>query len=312
MIAVTVTATSLMRISVIDLGTFSAILLIAEVRNGQLVSLHEERQTIDLAYDRGRVISPAGIARAVRTIRRFDRITSKFSPDRGLIVATAAMRQAGNRYTVSRELREVTSLTVRILEEKQEAQFGARGALIGLKHPPANLVVVDIGGGSTEFSRPGTNTFASLPVGAVWASGAWKENRPKDRTQRDLFYFARAEQAMLEIDTRSFKGCDGVVGIGGTIATLAAVDLKLKTFDADRVHGHVLKTDAIAATAAQLSVMPEQAIRALVPFDPSRARVLAAGTYLWGAVLNRLNADRVVVSARGLRWGVAAYLAGLP
>ncbi len=300
-----------MRVSVIDLGTFSAILLIAEVREGQLVPLHEERQTIDLAYDRGRMISAKGIARAVRAVRHFDRLSTKHKADAGLIVATAAMRQASNRYTVVRELRTVTPLTIRVLAERQEAQSAAKGALIGLSRVPPNPIVVDIGGGSSEFIQPQTNAFRGLPIGAAWATKRWNEARPRVAAKRDLYFLACAEQAILELDTRSFTNVSGVIGIGGTITTLAAMDQKMKSFEIGRVHGHTLKSEWVAAMAARLSVMPEKSIRALIPFDPSRAAVLLAGTYLWCAVLNRLNADRVTVSARGLRWGVAAHLAGL-
>lgn len=300
-----------MRVSVIDLGTFSAILLIAEEQQGRLVPVHEERVTVDLDYDRGRAISAKGIERAVKAIRKFDRLTAKLDVEKGLIVATAALRHATNRYRVSRELREVTALTIRVLTEKQEAQFAAHGALIGLKSIPANPLVVDIGGGSSEFLQPHANAFRGLPIGAAWATKRWSENCPRDRKTRELYYLACAEQAVLDLDTRSFTAVGDVIGIGGTITTLAAIQAKMKVFDVAAVHGSSLTSDWISTTAAQLAGLPEAGIRKLVPFDPSRARVLLAGTYLWSSVLNRLNIDRVTVSARGLRWGVAAHLAGL-
>jgi exopolyphosphatase/guanosine-5'-triphosphate,3'-diphosphate pyrophosphatase len=302
----------MMRVSVTDLGTFSAILLIAEVRDGKLVPLCEHRQTVDLAYERGRIISRAAILRAARVIRKFDRLSTGYRADAGLIVGTAALRQASNRFAVIRELREVAPYAIRVLTDKQEAQFAARGALIGLRRTPKDPLVVDIGGGSTEFIRPQTNAFRGLPIGASWTTKAWNENRPRDSAKRDLYFLACAERAVLELDTRLFSGVGELVGTGGTITTLAAINRKLKTFDIPRLHGHILKSDWISAMAAQLSVMSERSIRPLIPFDPSRASVLAAGTYLWAAVLNCLNADRVTVSTRGLRWGVAAHLAGLP
>lgn len=300
------------RVSVIDLGTFSAILLIAEVRHGHLIPICEERQTIDLAYDRGRAISLKAIARAVKIVRRFDRMVRESNSEKGLMVATAALRHASNRFAVVRELRTITPLLIRVLTDRQEAQFAARGALLGLPRIPHDALVVDIGGGSSEFIQPDTNAFRGLTIGAAWATSKWKDGCPRDRDKRDLYFLSCAEKVILDLDTRSFTNRQRVVGLGGTITTLAAIQKGMKKFDVEGVHGSTLTSDWITATAAQLSRMPDKSIRALVPFDPSSARVLTAGTYLWSRVLNRLDADRVTVSARGLRWGVAAHLAGLP
>jgi exopolyphosphatase/guanosine-5'-triphosphate,3'-diphosphate pyrophosphatase len=101
-----------------------------------------------------------------------------------------------------------------------------------------------------------------------------------------------------------------MIGVGGSLVTLAAIHLGLSEFDPKRVHGHVLRRKWLAETADRLAQMSQNEIAALIPFDSRRARVLTAGTFLWSAVLDRYDADRVTVSVRGLRWGVAARLAG--
>ena len=301
-----------MRVAAVDLGTFSAILLIADVKRGVLVPLHEERKTVDLEYSPAGAISGRAVGRAMRAVRRFDRISRDHQVDCGLVVATAAMRHASNRNTVLQELRTATSLPIKTISVRQEANFSARGASFGLSRIARSSLVVDIGGGSSEFIHPKTHIFRGLSIGAAWATKAWGRNAPRDRAKRGLYFLASSERAVLGLDIRRFGTIEGVIGLGGTITTLAAINKRMRTFEVKSVHGSILTADWIAATGSEMAGLSQAALRDLVPFDTSRARVLLAGTYLWSAVLNRLNTDRVTVSARGLRWGVAAHLAGLP
>lgn len=301
-----------MSVSVIDLGTFSAILLIAEKRQGKLVPIVEDRSTVDMSYVRGRSLSAQTLDRAARVILKFSKVIANCNVEKSQIVATAALRHATNRDTALRQLRSVTRQHIQILSSKQEAMFSARGALAGLKKFPRNPLIIDVGGGSSEFLKPSANVFRGLPIGAAWATDQWKSRSPRDRKRRDLHYLARAEKAALDLDAKALGAFGGTIGVGGTITTLAAIHAGLTRFDVTKVHGRVLTSDWIGAMAVQLSASREQRIKQLVPFDPSRSRVLLAGTYLWSAVLNRLNIDRVTISARGLRWGVAAHLAGMP
>jgi len=301
-----------MRVAVIDLGTFSAILLIAESKHGRLRPLHEERHTVDLEFDAGGSITSSGIQRAVRVLRRINRSMDQFQIDRGMIVATAAIRHARNRPSVVKQLRSECRFPLQILSAKREAGFSAAGALIGLPRVDRSALIIDIGGGSSEFIKLKTGIFRGLPIGAAWATKGWSEGAPRERARRDLHYLAAADQAVLRLDAAALGKYSTVVGIGGTITTLAAIKHELQSFAVSKVHGTILSRTWIECFASELAGMPQKAIRGLVPFDPTRARVLLAGTYLWGGVLNRLHADRVTVSARGLRWGVAAHLTGLP
>lgn len=301
-----------MRVSVIDLGTFSAILLIAEIRRGKLVPIVEDRATVDMSYVRGRTLSAQALNRAARAIQKFSKVIEGSGAEKSMIVATAALRHATNRISVLKQLRALTRQRIQVLSSKQEAMFSACGALAGLKHSPRNPLIVDIGGGSSEFLKPSTDVFRGLPIGAAWATERWRDRAPRENSRRELYYLACAEKAVLDLDAGALGGFGGAIGVGGTITTLAAIHAGVKRFDVTKVHGRVLTSDWIGAIAAQLSASPEQRIKQLVPFDPSRSRVLLAGTCLWSAVLNRLNIDRVTVSARGLRWGVAARLAGMP
>lgn len=301
-----------MRVAVVDLGTFSAILLVAESSRGRLTALHEERATVNLAYSTGTTLPETGILRAIRILRQFERRMRKYQIDHAMVVATAAIRHADNRSAIVEKIRASCELPFKVVSARREAEYSAKGALIGLPRIASSAIIIDIGGGSSELIMAKTGVFQGLPIGAAWATRAWGPSAPRSGAQRDLYYLARAEEAVFKIKPQTFSGMSGVVGIGGTITTLAAIKHRMRAFDVDTVHGTALSRDWIESLAAEMSVMTQAALRKMVPFDPARARVLLAGTYLWSGVLNRLNADRVTVSARGLRWGVAAHLAGLP
>jgi len=140
------------------------------------VPLHEERQTIDLAYDRGRMISAKGIARAVRAVRHFDRLgdkaQSRYGPNcRHRSDASSQQSLHGCARTPYRDAFDDSCPG-----RATGGQFAAKGALIGLSRVSANPIVIDIGGGSSQFIQPQTNAFRGLPIGAAWATKRWKES----------------------------------------------------------------------------------------------------------------------------------------
>lgn len=301
-----------MRVAAIDLGTFSALLLVAEMRRGRLSAICEERRTVDLTCDHNGRLSAAAVHRATRVLSQFEALARRHDATVGLVAATAAVRTAVNRAAVVKRLRQATSFPVQVLSARREAALSARGALLGIRGATAQRLVIDLGGGSTEIVDPASGVFRGLKIGAARATDQWIAQAPRNPATRDLYYLGCAERALLTLNPEVFRGASVIVGVGGTLTALAALAAGLRRFDPDAVHGRVLTADWIGATAAAVARLPMARIRELLPFDPSRARVIVAGTYLWAAVLNRLNARRVTVSARGLRWGMAAQLAGLP
>ncbi|HWO56018.1 MAG TPA: hypothetical protein VNN55_00445 [bacterium] len=301
-----------MRVAAIDLGTFSALLLIAELRRGRLHPLCEERRTVDLTSDRHGRLPTEAVRRAGRVLSRYDALARQHGVSAGLVAATAAIRAAGNRAAVVEQLRRATSFPVQVLSARREAALSARCALSGMRGATAQRLVIDLGGGSTEILEPVSGVFRSFKIGAARATDQWVTHAPKNPAARDWYYLGCADRAFLTLNPDVFRDTSAIVGVGGTLTALAALAAGLRRFDPEVVHGRVLSADWIGATAAELARLPIARLRKLLPYDPARARVIVAGTYLWAAVLNRLNARRVTVSARGLRWGVAAQLAGLP
>ncbi|MEW5701416.1 MAG: hypothetical protein AB1792_04220 [Candidatus Zixiibacteriota bacterium] len=299
------------RVAVCDLGTFSALFLVAERRRGRLVSIMEERRNVDLSYaPSSRALSMAAMRRAIRVVQRFRRLMERHQCDRGAIVCTAAIRRAANRRQVVAALTEATDCPVTVLSSRREGLLAAQGAMGGIRAADRPTLVVDLGGGSTEITDPHTGTTCSLPCGAAWLTGYWQGAHPRRSNQRADFYRREADAAVAKLNCGLFPESCRLVGVGGTITTLATIKAGLREFDPARVHGMALTRSWIARMAVQFAGMSTHQLAALVPFDRARARVLTAGTFLWASVLNRLDAARVTVSVRGLRWGIAEILSG--
>ena len=300
-------------VAVCDLGTYSGLILIARRSGRRWTSLLEERQTVDLLADsrRGRRLDRRASKRAARLLDRFEDTTRQFGDIKAAVVCTSAVRESVNRERFVASLQERTDYPVRVLSARKEAILSASGALIGLRPSMRRTTVVDIGGGSTEivFLNGLRNRFWLTPWGAAKVTAAWKRSRaqsPDQWVESGARRTARILQYLRAPSGRPWR----VVGVGGTIVTLAAIHAGLSEFDPRCLHGLSLRTNWILRVAERLARMNKKEITRLIPFDPDRARVLAAGTILWSGVLKSLAVDQVVVSVRGLRWGVAARLAG--
>lgn len=300
------------RIAVCDLGTFTGLVLLAEASESRLTPLIEERHTIDMLSGSGRKsrLGRNALRRALTVIRRFQCLADDQSVRKGAVVCTSAVREAPNGREFAELLKRETAYPVRVLSAQQEARLSALGATTGMRPSQRPTVVIDIGGGSTEvvFCGSGRTRFRLMPCGAARATAAWDRLISSSSKSRAEVY-AKCSQAVFGDLPNVGATPPRVVGVGGTIVTLAAIHSRLKTFDAGLLHGAVLTRKWITTAANRLVDLDQRAIVRLIPFDPDRAHVLAAGTFLWAGVLNRMHADRVIVSVRGLRWGVAARLA---
>lgn len=290
-----------------DIGTFSGLILVAKYARRRWEPLVDEQHTIDLLAGgaKGDRLSTDAIGRARAIVARFDQLAQEHECERGAVVCTAATRSAPNRDEMLRTLRSVTKHRVRAISAKREGALSARGALIGVPKRRSTTIVVDVGGGSTEtMTQAGDGwTFRGIPWGASRATAAWAD---QGLTASDLMEKGRDLMSSLRLP--EVTGRLRLVGVGGTISTLAAINARLRRFDIIKLHGRILKSEWIERTANRLTGLTEAQIARLIPFDPKRARVLTAGTFLWAGVLNRFGASEITVSTRGLRWGVAAEL----
>lgn len=291
-----------MRVAVIDLGTNSTRLLVAEAAAGKSVKvLFADLVTTRLGEQIGSgYLLKRAVDRTIPVLKRYLKTASCWRAERVAAVATSAVRGALNRVEFLEKVARETGLEVRVLTGEEEAYYGYLGVKSGLPATvnPEKAVVMDVGGGSTEFSwqKDRHLFFRSVDVGAVRAT--------EGRYAKDQI-FSLLRPVLEEI---RFISPGVLVGVGGTATTLAAMDLGLKVYDPLLVHGHLLRRDQVAGLLFVLENTPLEDRRRLPGLQPERADIIVAGVRIVLLALDGLALDTLLVSEADLMHGIALEL----
>jgi|CZKU01.1.fsa_nt_gi exopolyphosphatase/guanosine-5'-triphosphate,3'-diphosphate pyrophosphatase len=306
-----------MRVATIDIGTNTVLLLIAERRaDGALVAL-DERATITRlgeGVDVNRRLSAAAIARTEACLDAYAEVVGNLRAERIAVVGTSAMRDAAGGEELARHIQSAFGVAVRIVSGSEEARLTFRGALGGLDAAEhAELAVFDIGGGSTEVvfgrlgaGRPTVEYGASFDIGSVRLTERHVSHDPLTADEFGALSRA-AREAFAAVPP--LRSPHPPFGIAGTMTTLAAIELGLSPYDGARVHGHTMKRDELRRVVDRLARVDLDSRRRIAGMEPKRADVIVAGGCIALALLDHWNVNDVVISDRGVRWGLAAELA---
>lgn len=300
-----------MSLAAIDCGTNSVRLLIADVDSDGV--LHERVRLMRIVrlgegIDRTGEFSEAALARLFVALDEFAGIMAEHRVERTRFVATSASRDARNRDAFLDGVRDRLHVTPEVIPGTEEAALSFVGALRGL---PAGRVespalVVDIGGGSTEFVLgDATPEFAaSVDVGCVRMTERHLVSDPP----------TAAEVAATRADIRAaiaqaasvvpFGRARTVVGLAGSVTTVAAMAMDLPAYDESLLHGAVISADQVAEVARRFTAMT-RAERAALPYmHPGRVDVIAGGAMVLDEVLVATGAVEVVVSETDILDGI--------
>ena len=307
-----------MRVATIDIGTNTVLLLVAEQGAGGALVAIEEHATITRlgqGVDKTRMLAPEAIERTTTCLDRYAEAVNRLGATRVAVVGTSAMRDAGGGDAVRSHVKARFGVEARTISGDEEARLTFAGALSGLEVPGAGRVVVfDIGGGSTEVVD---GDRASRVIGYARSYDVDSVRLTERHVHGDPP--SEAERAAVSRDAReafasvpdSARGVP-VVGIAGTITTLAAVSLAMEEYDSARVHGHTLERAELARVVELLAHLPLAERTALPGLEPKRADVIVAGGMVALAFLDRVGASSLTVSDRGVRWGLAEELVATP
>jgi exopolyphosphatase/guanosine-5'-triphosphate,3'-diphosphate pyrophosphatase len=286
-----------MRVAAVDLGTNSTRLLVADVVEGRLEEVARDLRITRLGegVDSRRRLLPVPVARVRNVLTDFRRELERLGAERTLAVATSAVRDAENGEAFLGEIEWSYGFSTRLLSGDEEARLTWRGVTAG-RPLDGGVLVVDIGGGSTELVTAGGHE--SVDVGCV---------RLTERFGEDVAAIDdHVMRALPPFEPRS------AIGVAGTVTSLAALDLGLVEYDPERVHGHVLTAAAVDAQLARLASLPLDERRLLPGLEPERAPVIVAGAAILRAVLRRYGLDAVEASEHDLLHGAALVAAELP
>jgi exopolyphosphatase/guanosine-5'-triphosphate,3'-diphosphate pyrophosphatase len=299
------------RCAFIDIGTNTILCLIAECDNdGKFAVLDDlaEITRLGQGVDQMRRISAAGEERSAMVLRRYLERCRQLGVQQIAAVGTSALRDAENSADVRELWQRELGLNVRVISGRDEAAYSFLAARVGLALAGRELLVIDIGGGSTELIRgnaAGITDAISVDVGSVRLTERFLHSDPV--TQSECAAVAGAIDAVLSpVGTTWASALPELtlVGIAGTFTTLAAVEKKLERYSHAEVHGSVLYRDEVRrqieiyqhCTVAQRKTIPG--------LDPMRADVILAGAYLIEKIMMLLNAQQIIVSDQGVRYGL--------
>lgn len=301
------------RTAVIDIGSNTLLLLITEPVDGGL------RAKADLCrfgrlgqgLDATGQLADEAIARSLEICREYAAEMKRWGVERVAIVGTAALREATNAAAFREPAEQLLGATIEIIAGAREAELAYRSVVVGLPEVKGTpFVVVDVGGASTEvIASDGAQVTAaiSLPIGAVRLTERCLKTDPP--TADEIAALTRDIDAQLDAATIP-RGAT-VVGTAGSATTLAAIELGLDRYDPAKIHGVKVPAAQVDAMVARLLAATVAERRAMKGMEPKRADVIAAGAAIFGRVVARAAADSLLISDRGIRWGVAYELAGL-
>jgi exopolyphosphatase/guanosine-5'-triphosphate,3'-diphosphate pyrophosphatase len=301
------------RVGVIDIGTNSTRLLVAEVEGATLREL-DRRSTVTRLGEgleaSGR-LSDAAIQRVTDTIARYRQIIDREEADKVVAVATSAMRDAQNGEDLRRRLETDYGVIARTISGDEEARLTFLGATAGREH--GETLVIDIGGGSTEYvvGPPGRapGFHVSTRMGSVRHTERHLHHDPPQA--EELHALAQDADAILaeDIPAPIRDQVERAIAVAGTATSLAAIDLELDPYDPDKVHGHRLDLDACESLLRRLAAKTLEERRNVTGLHPDRAPTIVAGVAILIRSLHAFGLREVEVSEHDILHGAALQAA---
>ncbi len=310
-----------MRVAAIDCGTNSLRLLVADVdpRARTLAEVDRRMEIVRLGQgvDATGRLAPGALARTLRALAGYAGVVAAAGATTVRMVATSATRDAANAADFVAGVRGVLGIAPEVLSGEEEARLSFLGATLelaalpGLARPP--YLVADIGGGSTEFvlgdlARPAA--AVSVDIGCVRMTERHLHGDPPARAE---IAAARADiDAALAVVAAKIPvtGARTLVGLAGSVTTVAALALGLGSYDAARIHHSAIGAGQVREQTARLLALPQAARARLAVMHPGRADVIGGGALVLSAIMDRFGFGEVLVSEHdildGIAWSLAA------
>ena len=294
----------------IDVGTNTLRLLVAEaVGPDEFTILHEEQEITRLGEGLlpTRLLQDASRRRSLTVLRRFADLARSFKAVEVASVATSAVREARNREEFLAETARETGLALRVIDGREEARLTLLGVRHGLRLGLRRILVMDIGGGSTEFvlaTGEAIEGIVSTGLGVVKLTEQYLVSDPP--TAGELRRVEGVVGTRVDRLRRELPGLEEaqLVGTAGTVTTLAAIDLALVTYDRQKVQGHCLGLARVMELLDRLVALPLRERRAIPGLESGRADIILAGAAILAVSMERLGYHELRVSNDGLREGI--------
>ena len=301
------------RVAAIDCGTNSTRLLVADA-DGRPIERLMRITRLGEGVDSTGALAPDAVERCLMVLREFRGVMDRYRVARGRLAATSAARDASNGHEFLEAAGEVTGFRAELLAGSAEGRLSLAGAIADLEPDGGPFLVLDIGGGSTELVT-GTDpddpelVAVSLQLGCVRVTERFLLNDPPTPTE-----LADAE-AMVAMSLESaiaehprFLAAHRLIGLAGTVTTLAALNLGLAEYDRDRIHHSVLTSTEAYDWYRTLAQEVRAARLDRAGMVPGREDVIVGGAMILSAVMTRFGFDECLVSEADILDGMVASL----
>jgi len=299
----------LSRVAAIDCGTNSIRLLIADITEGNFKEVLRTMEIVRLGQgvDQNKSFHPDAIARTLSAVEKFAQLIASKSVEKIRFCATSATRDAGNRELFTNGVKKILGVEVEVIPGEQEAALSFIGATKELSQSDGPFLVVDIGGGSTEFVFGSEKVeFAkSVNIGCVRMSERHLNLQPPT--------MAQIAEAIIDIDlaiTQAAKvvpisQAKSLVAVAGTATTVAAAALKLAEYDRYLIHLSRISAPSVHQVAAMFQSMNKDQIAALGYMHPGRVDVITAGALVLSRIMAATGASEFIASESDILDGIA-------
>lgn len=290
-----------MRVAVIDCGTNTIRLLLAEsFTPGRFLEVAREVRFCRLGegVDASGRFEPAALERTLAAVEEFADLIAQFAPARVRFIATAVARDVANAADLFAGVQSRLGVLPEVISGEEEAELSFLGALAGAGNPgPGDLLVVDIGGGSTELIRGRASgeilASVSLNVGSRRLCERYLSGDPP--SEQAIESARRFLASLLDQAPVWSAGLVGLIGVAGTITSLSAMSQGLETYDRARVHNSFLTQTTIGELSGGLLTLDRATIRQRYPsLQPPRVEVIASGALIAAAITQRSNLGMTV------------------
>jgi len=301
-----------MRVAVVDIGTNSTRLLVADVGPDGAVTELDRRSTVTRlgqGVDASGVLAPEAMERVFATLAEYRAAMDALAVEGTTAVLTSAVRDAANGDAFSARVRDEFRFEAATLSGDEEAALSFLGATSARPaDAPAPIVVIDIGGGSTEFvvgDRGAVSFHVSTQAGVVRHGERHLHTDPPEPAGLDAL--AADARAVYEAAVPGPTRDEVVAGVAvaGTATQLAAIAQELDPYDPARVHGFRLDLDTVQALRSRLAALPEAERRGVRGLDPARAPTIVPGAVLMAEAMRTFDLEEVEVSEHDILRGAA-------
>ncbi|MEV4455360.1 Ppx/GppA phosphatase family protein [Microbispora sp. NPDC049633] len=306
------------RVAAIDCGTNSVRLLIADISGDDLTDVERRMEIVRLGQDVDRTgrLAPEALERTFSAMRGYAKLIREHSPDGPVpirVVATSATRDAANRADFVSGVRDIFGVEPEVVTGDEEARLSFTGATRGLAGAAAEtpFLVVDIGGGSTEFvvGSRSVEGALSVDIGCVRLTERHLRDDPPATGDVEAAV-ADIEAAMDRVEESvPVRTARTLVGLAGSVTTVAGIALGLPAYDPARIHHSRIPAERVHEVSARLLEMTHDERAAIPVMHPGRVDVIGAGALILDRIVRRYGFSEVVVSEHDILDGIAWSLA---